>query len=104
MLSQARGDLRFDVARAWGYFLTFLPKCIGRTLALDYAVPVFLAHHADYRQKFRGDSSDQLLRATRTIVLYNKALSKLYDALDDPDLCSRVETLLAVMVLSIIEV
>lgn len=98
------GDFRYHPAWAWGYWLTFLPARIGQSPALDSAVIALLASHTDLCQKSTNIQPSGPLVPNELIALYNKALSHLRDALNDSNMCSRVEILLAVMVLAIIQV
>jgi hypothetical protein len=107
MAAQLQGfdEIRYNLAWAWGYFTNLTLPFIGHSRALDSAVPALLAHHADYcRTSNNNADARQISLASKAIPLYNKALSELRMALDDPKQCSRTETLLAVMILAILQV
>lgn len=97
----AMADYRFLQYPKWPAKVVNPPK----PLDIADAVPALLAHHADYcRQSCETGSRRSSPASNKTIVLYNKALSELRNALNDSKLCSRVETLLAAMALSVIQV
>lgn len=89
-------DLRYNLAWSFGPFLEHVPQRLGTNTALDAAVQVIIAAHANHCAH-RKNLPDVLVK-------YSRALTQLRLSLDDALIAQSPETLCAVMLLLLCQV
>lgn len=87
---------RFNIAYAYGGFVTLIPQRLGRNAALDASVSALTEAHSDFCNAQPASRS--------VLSKYSQALTKLRVCLNDPQVATQSETLCSVMLLLITQV
>lgn len=93
---QPSSDRRFNLASTYGDFLENVPQRLGSNTALDVAAQALVASHRDFAVR-RPVTPDSLAK-------YSDAIRALTQSISDPVTCHSLETICAVLLLTMCQV